>query len=31
VAASIVALASPDTDWMTGNVIRVNGGEGAAG
>ncbi len=31
VAASIVALASPDTDWMTGNVIRVDGGEGAAG
>jgi NAD(P)-dependent dehydrogenase (short-subunit alcohol dehydrogenase family) len=31
VARCIVALASPETDWMTGNVIRVDGGEGAAG
>ena len=27
VAACMVALASPDTHWMTGNVIRVDGGE----
>ncbi len=27
VAACMVALASPDTYWMTGNVIRVDGGE----
>lgn len=31
VAACITALASPETDWMTGNVVRVDGGEGAAG
>ncbi|MDB4932236.1 MAG: Oxidoreductase, short chain dehydrogenase/reductase family [Myxococcaceae bacterium] len=31
VARCIVALAAPETDWMTGNVIRVDGGEGAAG
>lgn len=27
VARCITALASPDTAWMTGNVIRVDGGE----
>jgi enoyl-[acyl-carrier protein] reductase III len=31
VARCIVALASPETDWMNGNVIRIDGGEGAAG
>lgn len=27
VAAAVVALTSPGTAWMTGNVIRVDGGE----
>jgi enoyl-[acyl-carrier protein] reductase III len=27
VANCLVALCSPDTSWMTGNVIRVDGGE----
>lgn len=31
VAACIAALAVPETDWMNGNVVRVDGGEGAAG
>ena len=29
VARCLLALASPDTQWMTGNVIRVDGGEDA--
>lgn len=31
VARAIVALASPGTAWMTGNVIRVDGGEDIVG
>jgi enoyl-[acyl-carrier protein] reductase III len=31
VASCIAALAVPETDWMNGNVVRVDGGEGAAG
>lgn len=31
VAACLVALAVPATRWMTGNVIRVDGGETVAG
>ncbi|MDX1624579.1 MAG: SDR family oxidoreductase [Gemmatimonadota bacterium] len=31
VARAIVALASPDTHWITGNVINVDGGEMIAG
>ena len=31
VARCIVALCGPDTYWMTGNVIRVDGGEDIAG
>ncbi len=31
VAASVIALSDPATDWLTGNVVRVDGGEGAAG
>lgn len=31
VARCLVALASPDTYWMTGNVIRVDGGEDFVG
>ncbi len=31
VAACIVALAEPGTHWMTGNVVRVDGGEDIAG
>lgn len=31
VARSMVALASPETYWMTGNVIRVDGGEDFVG
>lgn len=31
VAQAIVALASPGTYWMTGNVIRVDGGEDLSG
>ena len=31
VAQCIVALSMPATAWMTGNVIRVDGGEKIAG
>jgi len=31
VAAALVALADEGTRWLTGNVIRVDGGEGVAG
>lgn len=31
VAACLVALAHPGTAWMTGNVLRVDGGESVAG
>ncbi|MBX2801647.1 MAG: SDR family oxidoreductase [Myxococcales bacterium] len=31
VAACLVALAQPGTAWMTGNVIRVDGGEAIGG
>ena len=31
VARAVVALASPKTAWITGNTIRVDGGEGIAG
>ncbi len=31
VASAIVALSSPLTQWMTGNVIRVDGGEDIVG
>lgn len=31
VARCLVALSAPGTAWMTGNVIRVDGGEGIAG
>ena len=31
VASCIAALAVPETDWMNGNVVRIDGGEGAAG
>jgi enoyl-[acyl-carrier protein] reductase III len=31
VAASLVALAGPETHWMNGNVLFIDGGEGAAG
>lgn len=31
VASCLVALSGPHTSWMTGNVIRVDGGESVAG
>jgi enoyl-[acyl-carrier protein] reductase III len=31
VANCLVALAGPGTDWMTGNVIKVDGGEAISG
>jgi enoyl-[acyl-carrier protein] reductase III len=31
VAGAVVALCSPDTDWITGNVINVDGGEEVSG
>ena len=31
VARAVVALCSPGTDWITGNVINVDGGEEVAG
>ncbi|MBK9167083.1 MAG: SDR family oxidoreductase [Bryobacterales bacterium] len=31
VAKCLVALANPDTYWMTGNTIRIDGGEGTVG
>jgi enoyl-[acyl-carrier protein] reductase III len=31
VARALVVLAHPDTDWMTGNVIGIDGGEDIAG
>ncbi|MCU0691492.1 MAG: SDR family oxidoreductase [Polyangiaceae bacterium] len=31
VAAAILALAQPETYWLTGNVIQVDGGEGVVG
>jgi enoyl-[acyl-carrier-protein] reductase (NADH) len=31
VAGAIVALAQPGAGWITGNVIRVDGGEGISG
>jgi NAD(P)-dependent dehydrogenase (short-subunit alcohol dehydrogenase family) len=31
VAGAIVALAQPEAGWITGNVIRVDGGEGISG
>jgi NAD(P)-dependent dehydrogenase (short-subunit alcohol dehydrogenase family) len=31
VAGALVALSEPGCDWITGNVIRVDGGEGIAG
>lgn len=31
VAAAVVALCQPGTDWVTGNVINVDGGEEVAG
>ena len=31
VARCVVALAGPETHWMTGNVIRVDGGEDISG
>jgi NAD(P)-dependent dehydrogenase (short-subunit alcohol dehydrogenase family) len=31
VAGALVALAEPSCAWLTGNVIRVDGGEGIAG
>ncbi len=31
VARAVVALASPNADWITGNVINVDGGEEVAG
>ncbi len=31
VAQAIVALSKPGTDWMTGNVINVDGGEEVSG
>ena len=31
VARAVVALSLPETDWINGNVIRVDGGESAAG
>jgi NAD(P)-dependent dehydrogenase (short-subunit alcohol dehydrogenase family) len=31
VAGAIVALAQPGAGWITGNVIRVDGGEGING
>jgi NAD(P)-dependent dehydrogenase (short-subunit alcohol dehydrogenase family) len=31
VAGALVALAEPGCGWLTGNVIRVDGGEGIAG
>jgi NAD(P)-dependent dehydrogenase (short-subunit alcohol dehydrogenase family) len=30
VAGALVALAAPGCGWLTGNVIRVDGGEGIA-
>jgi NAD(P)-dependent dehydrogenase (short-subunit alcohol dehydrogenase family) len=31
VAAAIVVLSRPETQWMTGNVIGVDGGEDIVG
>jgi enoyl-[acyl-carrier protein] reductase III len=31
VARAIVALSSPDTYWITGNIINVDGGEAVTG
>ena len=31
VARCLVALARPETQWMTGNVINIDGGEETAG
>jgi enoyl-[acyl-carrier-protein] reductase (NADH) len=31
VARALVALCNPGTDWITGNVINVDGGEEVAG
>jgi enoyl-[acyl-carrier protein] reductase III len=31
VAACLIALSTPGTQWMTGNVLRVDGGESIAG
>jgi len=31
VARCLVALAAPGTQWLTGNVIHVDGGEDVAG
>ncbi len=31
IARAVVSLASPNTAWITGNTIRVDGGEGIAG
>jgi enoyl-[acyl-carrier-protein] reductase (NADH) len=31
VAGALVALSEPGCGWLTGNVIRVDGGEGIAG
>ncbi len=31
VASCLIALSTPATQWMTGNTIRVDGGEGIAG
>jgi len=31
IARAIVSLSSPQTAWITGNTIRVDGGEGIAG
>jgi len=30
-AAAVVALCHPGTDWITGNVINVDGGEEVSG
>jgi enoyl-[acyl-carrier-protein] reductase (NADH) len=31
VARAVVALCNPGTDWITGNVINVDGGEEVSG
>jgi len=31
IARAVVSLAAPNTAWLTGNTIRVDGGEGIAG
>jgi len=31
VAGALVALAEPGCSWLTGNLIRVDGGEGITG